>query len=153
LLLEALKGGDQEVATLAAFAFKAVDPVSPEVVRALGHALLGSTVDAKYAICGKFASLGRMAAPALPELVGELRRGGKHRWYAIEGIKAVGLADREAVLALCAALQDKDDDVRLDAARCLERLGPAVRQVLVRKGEVEVAVVVPALIHSLGDRN
>src|SRR5262249_8918017 len=57
------------------------------------------------------------------------------------------------VLALCATLRDKDVDLRAAAARCLGRLGPAARQIVVGDGGVEVAVIVPALLRALGDRD
>jgi len=97
--------------------------------------------------------MGRLAAPALSEFVSELHRGGANRLDAISGIEAIGLADQDAVLTLCATLRDKDADLRAAAARCLGRLGPAARQIVVGDGEVEVAVAVPALLRALGDRD
>src|SRR5262249_41010051 len=131
LLLESLKDEDSQVRQLSVQCLAVIESVPVEVVRALGRAALDTDEDVRVEAVGKLASLGRLAAPALPTLLRELTRGGKKRLAAIRGIEAIGLADHDVVLALCAALRDKDENVRAAAARALGKLGPATRQALI----------------------
>ena len=75
--------------------------------------------------CECLAEMGPTAAPAVPALIGVLRRGG-NPMSAARALGRIGPAAKEAVPALCECLKEKlSYGLRTEAAEALGRIGPA----------------------------
>ncbi len=84
-------------------------------------------------------ALGKIGPAAVPALIKALRHS-DDRWLRGGAAKSLGrIGTEEAMPELIEALGDPYDDVRLNAAEALGKIGPAAKQ------------AVPALIETLGD--
>lgn len=111
-----------------------VDPVGAGApVPVLALRLADADLDVRLAAAASLENLGPASGPALPALVGALRRRdeAEMRLALCRVLEQLGEPARvEAVPALAAAVSDKDARVRRSAARVLGGIGPAARSAL-----------------------
>jgi HEAT repeat protein len=124
-LIEALRKDPMpSVRSAVATALGQIGQPREEVLKALCQALWDRDAGPSGYAAHAIGSLGAKARPAVPELLGLLRRGAPdQRSSVLDALGFLGPLTREVVLAVVAALRDPDASVRCNAARVLIALG------------------------------
>jgi RNA polymerase sigma factor (sigma-70 family) len=128
-LLEAVKHPDAHVRINAAYALVQVGSDPDKTVAVLITLLQNEPQrEVRRSAAAALGEMGPAAAPAIPALRKALQGEGGGWWVAADAIGKIGGPD--AVPALIAALENKDDDVRLTAIKQLGKLSSAASSVV-----------------------
>lgn len=132
-LLEPLKEllasslGEERLASL--LALRVLRKQAKPWLKAIAQRLTDSEVDVRKTAAEILGSFGPEGAEAIPELVLALRK--NQDWWNVrkailQAIGQIGPAAKDAIPGVVLMMDEKDDDVRKEAYRTLEKLGPDV---------------------------
>lgn len=130
-LIELLKGDDEGVAVSAGLALSRILPDGSdglkEAVPVLAQALRNEDVGIRSDAVAALATVGKVALPALIDLVAEWKTDGDSAWHAAAALTAMGPVAEPAVPALAAALKSNREEIVIHAAGALGAIGPAAK--------------------------
>jgi HEAT repeat protein len=124
-LIDALKSGDERVASQAATTLGTIGPEAKDAVPQLRPLVASDSVQVRMHAADALGDIGPAAHAAVPDLAKALRDShAEMRRVAADALGKIGQASEAAVPALIVALHDDSGAVALHAAGALGQIGP-----------------------------